>query len=417
MAKQVSVPPKTTLSSYRYTALNQDGITVKGIIKAALEYEAENLIISRGYLPITIEEVPPMFSLEGALPSIFRVKPKDVTIFSRQLATLLRSGISILPALEVLRGQATSSGIFKKILGKITDDLHSGESFFRACSRHPTCFSDIYCKSISVGEQTGNLDNVLDRMADYYEKQGAIAKKLGGALVYPLMILGIGIVVVAVLITTVLPNLVDLFASVGTELPLPTRILMGLSSFVVNNKIAILSVMIVLAVLILWTVKQPSGRRMLDRLKITMPMIGQMVLMGEMSRFCRSLSILVNAGLKLQEIMATLPHTTTNNIIIRDALTQVSHRLILGEGLAGPMSTIKFFPPLLVQMIKVGEESNTLGSSMGVVADFYETAYEDRAKSLSGFLGPAATILVALMVGGIAVSVIMPIYSLTGSFK
>ncbi len=161
-------------------------------------------------------------------------------------------------------------------------------------------------------------------------------------------------------------------------------------------------------------VKQPSGRRLLDRLRLTAPLIGLPTLLGELARFSRTMSVLVSAGLSLQEIMEIVPHSS-NNKYIREALEQVNERLILGEGLSEPMSRIDIFPPLLVQMVAVGEESNTLDFTMEVVADFYEVAAEDRTSALVGMVGPASTVGIALMVGLIALSVLMPMYSLMGS--
>jgi type IV pilus assembly protein PilC len=209
MAKTLDIPTKRKVLSYRYVAATSQGKLVKGTIKATNEVAAERLLIGQGYRPVNVEVAPSMFSLEEALPRLFRVKPRDVIVFSRQLATLIRSGISLLPALEILQGQVTASRAFKKILGTIADDLRAGSSFSQAISKHPKAFSDIYCRTIAVGEQSGNLETVLNRMADYHEKQGAVARKIGRALTYPIMIMGVAIVVVIILMTVVMPQLVS----------------------------------------------------------------------------------------------------------------------------------------------------------------------------------------------------------------
>src|SRR3990172_5343795 len=185
----VSAPQKKATdrkpAAYRYLATNSQGRQIKGTIKAAGEIEAERLLINKGYSPLNVELVPSMLSWEEALPSLFRIKPKDVIIFSRQLATLLRSGISLLPALEILGGQVSGSRIFKKMLRSIIDDIRSGGSFTNSLAKHPTAFSELYVRTITVGEQTGNMEAVLNQMADYYEKAGAISQKIGKALSYP----------------------------------------------------------------------------------------------------------------------------------------------------------------------------------------------------------------------------------------
>ncbi len=415
MARTVDVPTKRKLLSYRYLAANTQGTLVKGTIKASDEVAAERLLIGQGYTPVNVEVAPSMFSLEEALPSIFKVKPRDVIVFSRQLATLLRSGISLLPSLEILQGQVTTSRVFKGILETITNDLGAGSSFSQAISKHPKAFSDIYCRTIAVGEQSGNLEIVLNRMADYQEKQGAIAAKIGKALSYPLMIMGVGTVVVIILMTVVMPQLLSMFTAMSAELPLPTRILIWLTDFLTGNILYLLMAAVLIAAMVMWMVKQPSGRRLLDRLKLTVPIIGPAILMGELARLCRTMSVLIGAGLSLQEVMEMIPQSS-NNMVFRDALSQVKEGLMLGGGLSDPMSHIEVFPPLLVQMVAVGEQSNTLDFTLGVVADFYEVTSEEKTSAMVGMMGPLLTIVMALGVGFIAISILMPMYTLTGAF-
>ena len=415
MERTTDVPTKRKVISFRYVAATSQGKQVKGTIKATNEVAAERLLIEQGYTPVNVEAVPSMFSLEEALPSLFKVKPRDVIVFSRQLATLLRSGISLLPALEILQEQVTTSRVFKKILETITNDLGSGTSFSQAISKHPKAFNDIYCRTVAVGEQSGNLEIVLNRMADYHEKQGAIATKVGKALAYPMMIMGVGIVVVIILMTVVMPQLLSMFTAMSADLPLPTRILIWLTDFLTANILYLLIAVVLLAAVAVWMVKQPSGRRLLDRMRLTIPVIGPATLMGELARFCRTMSVLISAGLNLQEVMEMIPQSS-NNRVIRDALSQVGEGLLLGSGLSEPMSHIDIFPPLLVQMVAVGEESNTLDFTLGVVADFYEVTAEEKTSAMVGMMGPLLTIVMALGVGFIAISVLMPMYTLTGAF-
>jgi len=416
MARVLETPTeRKKLISYRYEAATAQGRLVKGTIKATGEIEAERLLIGQGYRPVSVEVVPSMFSLEEAFPTLFTVKPQDVIVFSRQLATLLRAGISLLPALEILQGQVTSSRTFKKILGSIVDDLRAGGSFVQSISKHPTAFSEIYCRTITVGEQTGSLETVLNRMADYMERQGEIAKKIKGALRYPMIVMGVGGVVGILLVTVVMPQMMDMFTQMNVELPLPTRILMGLTNVLTAYPLYFLIAGALLVALGVWLVKQSAGRRLLDRVRLFAPLIGTPTLMGELARFARTMSVLIGAGLNLQEIMELVPQSSENKVV-RDALNQVNEGLLLGEGLSEPMSHIDLFPPLLVQMVAVGEESNTLDFTMQVVADFYEVTADEKTQAMVGLVGPISTVLIAGVVGFIAISVLMPMYALTGSF-
>ncbi|MBN1643526.1 MAG: type II secretion system F family protein [Dehalococcoidales bacterium] len=401
--------------TYRYIASTPKGDVVKGTIKALSEIEAERLIIARGYNPEHVEIAPSMFSLEEALPSLFKVKQRDVIIFSRQLSTLLRSGVSLLPALEILSEQVGVSRVFAGVLSSVTNEIRSGGSFSQAISKHPRVFDDIYCRTIAVAEESGSLVTVLQRMADYMEKQSAIGQKIGKALTYPMIILVAGVVVVIVLITVVMPKLLTMFTAMSVKLPLPTQILIAITNFVKNNPVPLLVLAAVIVVAILYLVKQPTGRRFLDRVRLTAPIIGPPTLMSELGRLARTMSVLIGAGLKLQEIMELLPRSTSNSYLQR-SLKRVQEALFLGEGLSEPMTREKILPSLFVQMIAVGEESNTLEFTMGVVADFYETTAEDRSQAMVGMIGPIATISIALLVGFIAISVLMPMYTITGAF-
>jgi len=417
MAGTIEAPPrKVKVPTYRYTASTIQGKTVKGTVKADSEIAAERLIIGRGLNPLHVEVAPSMFSLEEAFPTLFRVKPRDVTIFSRQLATLLRSGVSLLPAMEILQEQVAGSRAFRTILSSIINDLRSGGSFSQSISKHPKAFNDIYCRTMAVGEESGNLEVVLNRMADYLEKQTVLAQKIQKALTYPAIVLGFGALVIILLMTVVMPQLLDMFTALNVELPLPTKILIAVSTFVSTYPLYILVAGTLLVALVLWLIKQPSGKRLFDRVRLQAPLVGPPLLMSELGRFARTVSVLVGAGLTLQEIMTMLPHST-NNMVFRRALDQVNESLLLGEGLSEPMSRIKIFPPLLVQMVAVGEESNTLDFTMGVVADFYETSAEERTTTMVGMIGPISTVGIALLVGFIAISVIMPMYTLTGAFE
>ncbi|MFC1937480.1 type II secretion system F family protein [Chloroflexota bacterium] len=414
MANSAETAAKGKLISYRYVGADGQGKAVKGTIKAANEYEAERFITGQGYLPISIEVTPSMFSLEEALPTLFKIKPEDVIVFSRQLATLLRSGISLLPALDTLQGQVASGRAFRKIISVIINDLGTGSTLSQAISKHPKAFNDIYCRTIAVGERSGNLETVLNSMAEYYEKQGIIMKKITRALTYPVMLLVLGAIVVVILMTVVMPQMLGMFTAMNVELPLPTRILVIVTNLFNDNILYLVIGGAFLGAALLWMMKQPAGRRVLDRVRLNFPLIGMPILLGELARLSRTMSVLVSAGVSLQEIMDVVPQSTSNTVI-RDSLLHVKEGLLLGEGLSAPMSSIDLFPPLMVQMVAVGEESNTLDFTMGVVADFYESTAEQRMTAVVGMLGPMTTAVIAIGVGFIALAIVMPIYSLTGA--
>jgi type IV pilus assembly protein PilC len=401
-------------NSYIYTALNEKGKLLKGSIKASSEGVASNMIAERGLNLVSIQLKPVWYSLDQMLPSLFAVKPQEVINFSRQLATLLEAGISIMPALESVRQQSSSRG-FRKVLGEAITDLGAGLSFSEALRKNPKVFTEIYYKTIRVAESTGELHIILRQLADYQEKQDVTRKKIKKALTYPAVLLTLGLGVGIILMTTALPALIDIFTMMSVDLPLPTRILIGLTDFLGAYKLYLLVIAIVIAVVLVYLLKQPAGRKWLDGFLLRAPLIGAPIHSSEIGRFARTGQVLLSAGLSLQEVMDLLP-STSGNSAIRDALDHARQDLIRGEGLAEPMiRNAKMFPSLLTQMVKVGEESNTLDYTLGVVADFYENDADEKITAFVGKIAPTMTMVMAGLVGFLALAIIMPMYSITGA--
>lgn len=408
---QVSAPGKNV--TYRYVALNSQDKLVKGTIKAASEPLAGHLLAEKGLRPVSLELQASMLSPEQMLPSLFHVKPQEVNSFSRQLAILIDAGITLLPAIESI--QQLSSRAFKRVLTAVINDLRTGISFSEALSRHPKVFNEVYCKTLAAAERTGGLGTILRQMADYQKKQSVTKKKVSRALVYPAIILILGTIVGAVLITTALPPLVDLFVNMEVSLPLPTRILIGVHSIITDYKLYLLGAVVLLIVSGIWLIKQPAARQRLDRLLLRIPLIGPPTHSSEIARFTRTTSVLLSAGLPLHEVIGSVSQTSGNRAM-RRSLSRLNEELIQGDGISGPMSRDNIFPPLLYQMVMVGEESNTLASTLGLISDFYESNAEEQMNTLTGVIQPASTIFIALMVGFLALSVLMPMYSITGAF-
>ena len=282
--------------TFRYEAHAGQNRIVKGNVTAISEVAAQNLLVEKGYAPISLEPIASPMSLEGALPSFYGIKQRQIITFSRQLATLLESGISLLPALQLLETQMSSGQAFGRVVRTIAQDLGTGNSFAQAISRHPSAFSDIYARTIGVGERSGKLESVLHQMADYMEKQSAFAKKVSGALTYPAIVLGIAMVVSVILITVALPPLTNLFESMEADLPLPTQILLFVSAFVNSYLLLLVLVLAITTALLIWYLRQPRGRRTLDRLRLSAPLIGPTTQLSEMARICRTMSVLLSAA-------------------------------------------------------------------------------------------------------------------------
>ena len=244
--------------SFRYEALDLTLNKVKGTVKAPNEVAAQNILVGRGYSSLALEPVPSPLSLEGMIPSLYKVKPAQVITFSRQLATLIESGVTLLPAIQLLSQQRSGSPVFRRVLSYIASDLSTGSSLSQSIARHSKVFNEIYRRTIEVGERTGHLETVLRELADHLEKQAVLGKKLKAAMTYPAILLTVGVLVTIVLLVVVLPPLADMFTQLNADVPLPTRVLMATSNFAVDNFIYLMGAMVVIAMAVAYSWKRPN---------------------------------------------------------------------------------------------------------------------------------------------------------------
>lgn len=400
--------------AYQFKAYTLDKRVVQGTIDAASESTAEEALYRAGYQRVlSLKQMRPGLSLERLLPTLFRVKTQDVIDFSRQLATLIESGITILTALQLLEEQAFRP-VFSKVIAGLVSELRGGSSLSQALSKYPEAFSYTYCQVVKAGEQAGNLEVGLRQIAGYMERQVATAKRIRSALAYPLVVLFMAIGVFVLLITVALPPLVGLFNALGTELPWMTRSLIAISNFLTNYKFYLLGGVAIVAISIIGYLRLPAGKLTMDRLWLKLPLIGPINIQRNVGHFCRTASMLLKAGLLLPQTMSIVIQTVGNRII-RQTLKEVREKLVQGQGLSQPMAAIDLFPRLMVEMVSVGEKTGNLDSTLATLGDYYEQRVDQRVNTLISMIGPALTVGVGLIVAFIALSIITPLYSILGS--
>ena len=398
---------------YQYLGYTEDKKIVKGSISASSEETAGQILAHKGYRVLILKPLTSfMPNWEEALPSLYRVKPEVIIMFSRQLALLLESGIDIVTSLELLQGQASSNAL-NRVLGEIISDLRRGNPLSAALDKHPKIFPPIYRRSLSVGEQTGGLETVLRQVADYMEREVTTTKGVKDALRYPAIVAIVAVIVIGVLVTFVLPAFMDLYGSLGAKLPLLTRMLIAAVDGLRSYGLYLVAVAAIAIGSALAYIKTPAGMYKWHRLLLRLPLLGQLIHLNELARCCRSMSLLFRAGLPLPEIMS-LVIQSSNNKVVANALAEVQQDMLKGEGLSQPMAKSELFLPMMVQMVKVGEETGNLDTTLTAVAQSYETEAEDRTRSLIGFIQPALTIIIALVVGFIALSMVSAMYSIYG---
>jgi len=402
--------------TYRFTAYTSDKKVVQGTINADSESMAEEALYLAGYHRVlTLRETRPGLSLEQLLPTFFGVKLQDVIDFSRQLATLIESGVALLTALQLLEEQA-SRAAFRKVIAGLIEELRGGSSLSQALSKYPNTFPNTYCQVMKASEQAGNLEVGLRQVASYMEKQAATKQRIRRAMTYPAVVLLMAIGVVILLTTVVLPPLIGLFTSLDVELPWTTRFLIASTSFLGAYKYYLLGGILTVVIAIVAYVRQPAGKLAMDRLMLKIPMIGSITLQRNMGQFCRTTSMLLKAGLLLPQVMSIVIQTLGNRIICQ-ALSEAREKLIQGQSLSQVMATAELFPRILVEMVVVGENTGKLESTLSTLADFYEERVNQGIDSLVSMIEPALTVGIGLVVVFIALSIITPLYSIMGAIQ
>ncbi len=400
---------------YEYTALDRAGKNVAGIIDADSTVAARQKLRASGKFPVQVQETTSKVKSEAAgsfsLSTIFnRVKPDDVHALTRQLATLLNAGIPLVGALDALMEQTTSPPL-KKIIAQIKESVNEGNSLTVSLTNHPKLFSNIYVNMVRAGEASGSLDVVLERLAEFGEHQQALKGRFQAALVYPIFMAIIGAGVLFFLLSFVVPNLTRIFTEMKQVLPLPTTILIWFSDFMRSYWWVILFVIVAIIVGIKEFIKKPKGRHIWDTLKLRLPVIGQINRKIALSQFGRTLGSLLQSGVPLITSLQIV-RNIVNNVLIGDVIDEAMEDIQAGKSLNLALSRSIWFPPVFRQMVSVGEQSGDLEGMLHKIADAYEREVETRITGMTALLEPIMILLMAVVVGFIVISILLPIFEM-----
>lgn len=397
---------------FSYVAYGKDKKLVKGKLSATSEAVAMKLLSYGGFQVLSVKPIVPFLNL-GRLSAIFyKVEPKEVTMFSRQLALLLESGTDIVASLELLQGQVTNRTL-KRVIGEVVADIRGGSALSAALKKHPRVFPQMYWRAIAAGEKGGNLEVVLRQMAEFIERRILTEKRIKNALTYPAIVIVLAIAVVALMVAFVLPSFTKLYTSFGAELPLMTRIFVGTANWLISYGLYLLIGLVAIVVSAVIYVRTPAGGYQWSKVSLRLPVIGRILILSELSRACRTISMLFHIGLPLPEVMA-MAEQGTGNKVVAGALEEVRRELIRGQGLSKPMSRNPLFLPLMVQMAGVGEGTGNLDQTLTTVAESYEMEADDRTSSAVGMIQPIMTVVIGLVVGFVALSLVSAMYSIYG---
>jgi type IV pilus assembly protein PilC len=400
---------------FAYTAYTEDKRLVKGKVSAISEEAAAELLGYGGYKVASLKSTLPLINREKLLSSFSRIKPAEIVMFSRQLALLLESGTDIVTALDLLQNQITNQTL-KKTIGEISSDIRGGTSLSKALGSHPRAFSSMYSRAIAAGEQGGNLEVVLRQMADYVEKGVVTEKRIKSALTYPVVVVIVMVVVIVVMVTKVFPTFINLYSQLGANLPKLMKMLMGFTNWTNHYGLFLLLGLVIVVAAIYIYRRTPPGRYRWDTTMLGLPVFGRIIQLGELSRCCRTMSLLIKVGLPLPEVLASTVRGIGNKAI-EESMARVQQKLIRGEGLSKPMAAEKLIMPLMTQMVGVGEETGNLENTLTTVAESLETEANDKTNAALALIQPVITIILGLVVGLIVLTMFSALYSVYGQIK
>ena len=397
----------STLESYRYSAVDEQGNKVSGTEKATSVSAAHLMLLQRGLEPIEVKEHRNILQFEITKKT---VKRKEIMHFSRQMSVFVEAGIPIMEALEVI-SEETTDKLLKKVLIDMIDELQSGDTFASAAASHPEAFPKYYVAVLESAELTGTLDKVLLELADYLETDIEARSQVTSALIYPAVVAVMAIGTVIILATFVLPKFRTFFASLNAKLPLPTRMLLSISGFISTWWWAIAGLVLLAIIGFVALRRSDRGRAWLDSVLLKLPVAGSLLQAAIVERVCRVLASLVTAGVDLPRAMAVTAEAS-NNAVYYKGINNIRDQMMEGGGLAEPLAETGLFPAAARQMFRVGEETGTLDKQMTTAAAFYHRELELKVKHFTSLFEPAIIIFMGLIVGFVAVALVSAMYGI-----
>ncbi len=398
---------------FKWQGVSPKGETVKGEMEAA---SREAVIIRLRTqriqpVPAQIKEKGKGLEYEISLPSFgAAVKQHDIVVFTRQFATMINAGLPIMQCLSILAAQSENKK-FRDVIGEVKDDVESGSTLAESTRKHPSVFTDLYTSLVQAGEVGGILDVILQRLATYLEKAAQLKAKIKGAMIYPACIVAVAVIVTAVLLVWVIPVFGEVFESFGSELPAPTRFVMALSDFFVANIVYIAMVPVIGAIGIRYAYKTDRGEMVIDRFMLKVPVFGPLLRKAAVARFTRTLSTLVSSGVPILDALQITARTAGNRVV-EEAIVNARTSIASGRTIAEPLTESKVFPPMVCQMIAVGETTGALDSMLAKIADFYDDEVDNMVANLMSLLEPMVIMFLGVVIGGLVVAMYLPIFKL-----
>lgn len=404
------------MAEYSYKALDKGGKEVKGAIEASSEEVIIERLRNMGYYPLEVvinkksAAQVDILALPGLRAIFHRVKTKHVMTFTRQFATLIDAGLPILRSLAILQEQVESS-VFKEKIGRIAKDIESGSTLSDALSKHPKVFDELYVNMVRAGEIGGVLEAVLNKIAEFLEKRQAIIGKIRSAMMYPIVVVFLAAVIVGFILVFIVPKFKDIYDQLGAELPMPTQMLVEAGNILANQTHWVIVGLIILYMIYRKINGTKEGKFRLDTIKLKLPVFGQLLRKSAIVRFAGTLATLITSGVPILQALDICRETSGNEVVTR-ALNDVYDSVKDGETIHEPLSKCKVFPPLVVHMVAVGEETGAIDQMLNKVAEAYEREVDDTVNALTSILEPVLIVFLGVIVGAIVIALYLPLFNI-----
>ncbi len=390
--------------------------TVAGEIRRAeIDLPSKDHVIAylrkQKLIPVSVREKPKDISFTQRK----KVKARDVVIFTRQFATMINAGLPLVQALDILAKQ-TENAVLKKAVQDTLYDVEAGNTLADAMSQHPKIFSQLYVNMVAAGESGGILDTILLRLATFLEKSEQLARKVKGAMIYPAVVLAVAVIAISILLLFVIPTFETVFASFNQTLPLPTRIVIGLSAILQGYWWAMGGGLVIAIVILRRWIGTATGRLKFDRFMLRVPVLGPLMRKAAIARFTRTLGTMLASGVTILDGLEITARTAGNRVI-HDAVMESRTAIAGGKSIAEPLKETEVFPPMVTQMIHVGEETGDLDGMLSKIADFYDDEVDVAVENLLKVLEPALIVILGTIVGGMIVAMYLPIFGLVNAIQ
>lgn len=396
------------MKSFKYRAMKSDGTKIEGRFEGEDREEVISMITSNGYYPLKIEEVVESKSIEIDL--FGRITTKDLAIFCRQFYTMLEAGVSIVSCLEILSVEISNKRL-REIIVEVTEDVKKGDTLSESMAKYPKVFPQILIKMVESGEVAGNIDEMMKRLSLHFEKEYKLNNKIKSSMIYPAVLSVVAVAAVIFIMTFVMPTFIEMFEEEGIELPLITRGLIAVSKFMSSNWI--LLIIILIAIIIGFNIyrKSPTGIARLSKLKLVLPVIGKLNKKIIVSRYTRTLSTLLSAGVSLVHALPTVGGVLGNKVA-EEAIMRSREKVVRGDTLSSTIFDEKIFPTMLASMVKIGEESGALDDLLNKTADFYDDEVEQAIQTSVALIEPILIVFMGLSIGIIVISIMLPMFDM-----